>query len=184
MIRKILFLFALSFVLFSCGDDNDDRTVLNYDGNNIDAPALFAGDYTAIVRFPASDLSNLVDGQLEEVDFWIADIPSTLTLQVFGEGDGNSPGSLLHSENIILRTEANDWNNISLNTPVNITGEELWVGFEFRLDDFARVIGCDAGPAIENGDLMNDESGNWTTLRNYSNGEVDINWNIRAYVRP
>ena len=180
MLKKVI---LFSFVLFcmSCGDDSD-RTVLNYDGDNIDAPALFPGDYTAMVRFPSTEMSQYSGRQIEEIEFWVADIPVSCELQILGEGTANTPGSLILSDNVTLSIDANSWNSINLNSPVDITGEDLWVGFNFEIDAFSRVIGCDAGPAVENGDLLNDENGNWTTLRAYSADEVDINWNIRAYL--
>ena len=69
-----------------------------------------------------------------------------------------------------------NWETITLTTPVKITGEDIWVGYQFTQTDAGIYIpGTDAGPANPNGDFLSTGVG-WSHL---SPG-LDYNWNIRA----
>jgi len=182
MFKKAIFFSLIIFTIVACGDDSPSKSLLNYDAANFDAPSLFPGEYTTTVRFPSSQMTKFTGRQLDELEFWVTDVPISCEIVIYGEGTETSPGTLLHSENVSLKIDANSWNRLSLFSAVDVSGEDLWVGIKFTVDELSKVIGCDAGPAVENGDLINDENDNWTTLRDYSNGEVDINWNIRAYI--
>lgn len=182
MFKKVIFLSIVLFSIIACGDDSSSKSVLNYDADNFDAPSLFPGEYTTTVRFPSNQMTEYTGRQMDEIEFWITDLPVGCEIVVYGEGTETTPGALLHSETVSLKIDANSWNRLNLSSAVDISGEDLWVGLKFSVDELSKVVGCDAGPAKENGDLMNDENSNWTTLRAYSNGDVDINWNIRAYI--
>jgi hypothetical protein len=45
------------------------------------------------------------------------------------------------------------------------------------------TIGCDAGPAVANGDwIVSSVDNDWKTYRDFTNATVSINWNIRGQV--
>jgi hypothetical protein len=74
---------------------------------------------------------------------------------------------------------AQSWNTITLDTPVPIEGEDLWVGYMFDKPGGVYTPGCDAGPAADNGDWMSHgENLGWTHLSDVP--ELDFNWNIAA----
>jgi len=178
---KYLFLFlSLAFVFVSCGDDDPVGTYLNYDDANNSAPILEAGTYTAAARFPAFSLSGEQGKQITEIDFYLLQLPSSTTVKIYGEGTGTAPGSTLYSKNVTIDAESNGWNTHVLDTPVTIDDQDLWIAVEVVQDTEQQTIGCDLGPAVNNGDFFNDLAGQWTTLRDFSNDEVSINWNIRA----
>ena len=63
--------------------------------------------------------------------------------------------------------------------------KDLWISIKFASTNQAQVIGCDEGPAHPFGDFLfdsDDEEFRRFLLR--SNGEANINWNIRAVVDP
>jgi len=188
MKNTFLLLLALSLVFASCNKDDDTAEEVNdsqfsYDGAAQDAPALEEGTYDLGARFPASLTDNFEGKQLEEVSFYILTVPSKCELLVFGEGTDSEPGSLLYTANLTTSIDGESWNKHVLTTPVDITGEDLWICV--RVEHVATMgsLGCDTGPANSNGDWMFVGSTNeWTTLRNFSDNVVNINWNIRGKV--
>ncbi len=183
--KKILFfLLAVSFLSFGCknGDDADDRT-LSYDGDNNISPFLVADVYQTAARFPSSVTTPFQGRMLEEVEFYLLDVPSTCAVLIYGEGTADEPGNLLYSRDVTSSVNVSSWNSHTLNTPVEITGEDLWICLEVTHPQEIRSVGCDFGPAVSNGDwIFSGANGQWETLRDFTDGEVDINWNIRGIV--
>ena len=65
---------------------------------------------------------------------------------------------------------------------IDLTDQDIWVAVQFSHIDQQATLGCDPGPAVEDGDwILN--GGGWQTLRGLS-AEVNINWNIRAILTP
>ncbi|RMG84509.1 MAG: hypothetical protein D6714_07770, partial [Bacteroidetes bacterium] len=186
MKKQWIALFALILVVAACKKDNDPRLsadTLNYDGDNFAAPLLPAGSYEAAARFTFNKLERFIGREIYEVNMFIQEIPTNVELRIYGEGTDTSPGALLYTQNW-NGLNANSWNDLTLTTPLEITGEELWLSVRFDLPGDMRTVGCDPGPANPNGDWTLDYSfGTWETLRDFSLGEVDINWNLRAQTR-
>ncbi|HNY02050.1 MAG TPA: T9SS type A sorting domain-containing protein, partial [Bacteroidales bacterium] len=68
------------------------------------------------------------------------------------------------------------WETITLTTPVKVTGEDLWVGYNFtQTTSGIYMAGTDGGPADPNGDFLSTGVG-WSHL----SSSIDANWNIRA----
>lgn len=184
--KKLLFLLlSLAVILPSCKDDDDvlNDNALNYDGDNFSAPVFEVGVSTPSVYFPSSFLEPYIGKKISGIEFFVADIPAEMEIQVLKAGNGNTPGDMIVQDDITgLNIQGTNWNEWPLTDPVEITGEGLWIAIQVKHDNAdERSIGCDAGPAVSNGDwIFSDTDNDWKTLRERTNNAVDINWNIRA----
>jgi hypothetical protein len=184
--KNYLLLFGLLvFTLSACEKDDPRLTAdtLHYDGDNLAAPQLPEGTYEAAAKFTFSKLQRFQGKKLYEVNLYIESVPTNVELRIYGEGDENIPGAILY-ESDWNGLNRNSWNDHTLTTPIDITGEELWISVIFTHPSDLRSIGCDPGPAEENGDwLLSYDDPGWQRLYDFTNEEVDINWNIRGQTR-
>ena len=191
MVRSVLLLSVL--VLLSCRKDEEEPIVtestLHYDGTNQSAPILARGISYAAVKFPRYLIqsSNLTGKKLTSVDFYVSQRPDGFKLLVFAwnASDPDLPGNLIY-ETILNKVSNNSWNTYQLDALTEVIDDGFWVAFEIEVGDRdLRVIGCDTGPRIPNGDmygLFGNNNPGWTTFYDFSEEEVNINWNIRAHV--
>lgn len=154
-----------------------DDEILNYDGENASAIGLTnPGEWEVAARFPNEMLLDYVGMELTSVDVFINELVAGFELRIYGEGMNNQAGDLLASKS--FSPTMTSWNTITLDDPIVVTGEDLWVGYwidQQTTDIFP--AGVDAGPADPNGDFI--KSGvAWGHLS--SNPDLDANWNIRA----
>lgn len=181
--KKLSILLLLFCVLtYSCKDDDpiEKDFILQHDGDNATGPQLDAGTYEAAVRFVGDDVSIYSGNKLTEVEFFMGNEPASCRVIVYDEGANNTPGNELYTANI-NSVQSPAWNTHRLATPVDITGDNLWISIELVHDQSQQSIGCDAGPRSTNGDwLFQDSDGNWETYQNRT-GE-SVNWNIRGKV--
>lgn len=173
-------LLAFLFSLASCGSDdesNPTEATLNHDGPNEFAPTLLAGDYEAAAAFRSAETSQYTGWEIYEVEVFIRFLPDYASLTIYGAGDAMSPGTVLGTQTIpSLMPE--QWNTITLDQPVAISGNDLWVAVSFGHTASEAVIGCDPGPAVTDGQWLYDASTQtWEVVR------ININWNIRAKIR-
>jgi hypothetical protein len=153
--------------------------VLNYDGDNMDAVGLITGGtfYTA-VRFPAEMLVPFAGATIESIDVYVNDLPSAAQMIIWGAGTTTSPGDILLEQNVVVDPEA--WNNFTLDTPLAISNEDIWIGFNYTHDEGLFVAGIDGGPANENGGFISQDAVLWEKLTEVG---FNSNWNIRANVQ-
>lgn len=157
------------------------RFTLRYDGSNANAPNLPSATYEAAARFRAAETSALPGGELIEVEFHIAFLPASATVKVYDEGTPTSPGPLLYSADVTASLTQDTWARHALATPVMISGDDLWIAIEFTHALSQRVIGCDPGPAVADGDwLYSSADGMWTPFS--QRFAISVNWNIRGIV--
>ena len=157
------------------------RFALRYDADNANAPNLPAATYEAAARFPAAQITALAGGVLVEVEFYIQFLPTSATLKVYDAGTSTSPGALLYSADVTASVTQTAWTTHVLATPVAIAGGDLWIAIEFTHAVSQRVIGCDPGPAVPDGDwLYSSADGMWTPFN--QRFPVSVNWNIRGIV--
>jgi len=176
----ILSLAFIALIFSSCGPD--EEFILSYDAANNDAPLLQAGTYLGAARFPASVFADRTGETLEAVEFYLKDVPTSAEVVIFSGGTANAPGAEIYSSSVTLSASGNSWNFHTISQDITLGTEDLWLGIRFSQDGDAQVLGCDLGPANENGDRFQNLSGDWETLRNFSAGTVDINWNIKGVV--
>ena len=199
--KNFLFLlFTASLFLTACNSDDDNNVEpanggfdsslivadLHYDSDNFAAPLLDAGTHTAAARFTSTEMTQYVGQNLDEVLFYIDEVPATCNLIIRGRGTDTTPGDVFFASDITSLVRADSWNAIGLNEPVPIDDEDLWICIEFTHNNTARTVGCDAGTANTDGDwiISTIDNGGWQTLRDFTAGQVDINWNIRGRVSP
>jgi len=169
-------------MLISCQDDPIVIDAdLHLDGINFSAPTFNAGTYTCAARFSAGVTTEFFGQEISEIDFYLADIPNQVTVQVFGEGTATEPGTLLYQSDVTSTVIDNSWNRHVLTDGVFISGEDLWIAVEISQTSSIPTIGCDRGPAVPSGDWVNIDGITWRTFRDLSVTE-SINWNIRANV--
>ncbi len=151
-------------------------TALHYDGTNANSVGLVdGGTFYGAARFPSELTSVFENYQLESVDVYIDDTPSSLKLIIWDAGTTTSPGSVLYQQNCALIPEG--WSTIALDNAVTISGSDIWVGFEVIHEAGTFILGIDGGPAIQDGDWVSEDATNWEHLSGYG---MNGNWNIRA----
>ena len=156
-------------------NNSDDEVILNYDGENNDAIGLTSGGtFQVSAMFPASMVGQYTGMELTEMEVYINDGPDDMVLKIYGQGTATSPGALIYEQ--AYTPTAINWNYITLDTPVAITGGDIWVGYEVTHQEGTFVAGTDAGPAVLNGDWIS-TGGAWDRLSVLG---LDYNWNIRA----
>ncbi len=182
--KYTILLLTLGLFFFSaCNSDDEVPTPenqLSYDGDNNAAPELPVGIYECAVRFPESNTKDYIGRTIQEVSFFMGDIPSSTRILISATGTSNTPGDVLYEQNVSLNTPGS-WSTVTLTTPFEIDGSDVWISLEVNHPQAIRSVGCDAGPAEGNGDFIYEGSNqSWTDFRNFTNGESSINWNIRA----
>lgn len=175
---------ALSFI--SCNDDEGDliSVDLSYDLGPNAAPIFEAGTHMAGARFTSTLTSNFAGQKLDRVDFFLVNTPSNTSIKIYDEGTADTPGPLLYEADVTSTVSPDSWNIHTLTDDVEITDRDLWIAVEFSHTDTRNTIGCDIGPANNNGDrvLIGGQT-DWSTFRTFTSSAVDINWNIRGFVK-
>jgi len=190
MKKLVLLFFSFTFLFLACEKENNSTQNpslpipdLNYDGDNQSAPLLDAGNYEAAVRFTPAQTNKFAGKSLTAVDFFIQEVPPLCILLIYDKGTDDEPGDILFEQDFTTGIGANSWNHYEFPDPIPITGEDLWISILVEHDSSMRSIGCDSGPAVENGDwLWVDAENEWQTLRQHTNQAANINWNIRGFV--
>ena len=197
--NRFLFTILLSFLMYSFGysqnfsasgnhnnsgtspQSPDDLVVVHYDGDNAgnsigDGGTTFEGG----ARFRASILGAYAGGELQMVQFYYAQAATGLAIKVYDAGTATDPGALLLTQTLDLGSlTVGDWNEVTLSSPIAISGNDLWVVLEVQDATGANYpFGCDAGPNDPDGDFVND-SGVWQHLSDFG---LPYNWNIRGVI--
>ncbi len=155
---------------------NNNDVILNYDGANVDAIGLVAGGtFYGAARYTSEMVAPFGDYMLESVDVYIGDVPTEIKLMVWDAGTTTTPGALLH-EQIFSPTESS-WNTVTLDEALEVSGADLWIGFEITHDEGVFVLGIDGGPANMDGNWLSEDAQDWEHLSDYG---LNGNWNIRA----
>jgi len=161
-------------------NNSDATAVLHYDGDNASAIGWNSPPITVTVaaRFTMDMTLPYAGMEVVSVEVYINDQNTSgsnlMNVKIYGGGSEYEPGPLLYSQD--FTPMIGGWETITLNTPVMVTGEDLWVGYTFtQIDAGIYIPGTDGGPADPNGDFLSTGVG-WSHL---SPG-LDYNWNIRA----
>lgn len=185
---NILLLLATTCFMFSCSSDDEPEviegsTVLNYDSENVTAPTLGRGIHEFAIRFPSLITRNVRDRNIQQVSFYLYEIPEFVYLNISPDLTPSLPGDILYTQELTNLT-ANSWNTIDLNQPYRLDGNPIWIGIEVSIDnDLQQTVGCDAGPADPNGNwLYDEETRQWETFEIRTNQNESVNWNIRMVV--
>jgi len=162
----------------------EGSVILHYDSGFFSAVGWNPWPVTVTVaaRFPNEKTLQFAGMAVDSVYVYINNLNSSgnndMYLHVYGMGDANQPGTLLVQQKFV--PVKNSWNKIKLNNPVKVTGEDLWIGYQFtQSEGNVYIPGCDAGPNNPNGDFFSTGAG-WSHLSASPN--MQYNWNIRAHL--
>lgn len=156
--------------------NDKNGVILHYDGANIDAIGLTeGGTFYGAARYTSEMVAPFGGYLLESIDVYIHDVPTEIKLKIWDAGTSTTPGALLHEQ--IFTPEGSSWNTVSLDEVLEVSGADLWVGFEIIHNAGIFVLGIDGGPANLDGNLISMDALNWEHLSDYG---LNANWNIRA----
>ncbi len=155
--------------------------LLHYDGDNSSAIGSTSADYDwrVAAMFPADMLKPYIGMEINEIHVFINDPGIEYKAQIYGMGSYNTPGPGDMLIEQAFNANPMSWNVVTLDSPVKIDGQDLWVGYWVSSTMNSFTPGVDAGPANPNGDWMASGPG-WSHLS--SNPDLNYNWNIRANV--
>jgi hypothetical protein len=154
----------------------DDVVTLNYDGDNASAVGLTnGGSFEVGAMFPVSITNNYIGMMINEVQVYVNEPVTASAIKIYGHGTDEMAGELLHEQSF---SHILGWNNITLTSPVVITGGDIWVSLAVTHNAGLFPAGCDAGPAVTNGDWF--KSGAAWVPMHIANPDLNANWNIRA----
>ncbi len=161
------------------GNPSNRDAVLHYDDDPYTAIGS-SNDYEwrVAAKFPSNIVKPYIGMELTSVDVFTNDPGNGFKLQVYAMGSYNTPGpGDLLLEQPFTATPG-DWTTVTLDTPVYIDGQDLWVGYWVSATGGTFVPGCDEGLNYNtDGDWMAAGPG-WGHLGD--NPELKYNWNIRA----
>jgi hypothetical protein len=127
-------------------------------------------------RFPTNLTIAHAGMMLSSVDLYVNDMGSDFSLLIYDMGTDYAPGDLIYSQDFTPTSLS--WNTVTLDSPVFISGADIWVAYQFTQDvDGTYVPGCDAGPYVLDGNFLSTGVG-WSHLSD--NPDLPYNWNIRA----
>ncbi len=147
---------------------------INFQGLGLEG----GGTYQVGAYFPASTMEQYMGMKLSQVEVFISAMPTSITLNIYGQGSASAPGQLLHSQ--AVTNTLNDWSMIDLTAEVPITGEDFWITFSLAQQAMQFAIGTDTGPAVAGyGDLINLDGLVWNALSSFG---LSFNWNIAGHL--
>jgi len=162
-------------------DDDDNLNRLSFDGDNESGPILDAATWQAGVQFTPAETAEFTGLRLTQVEYFIGLAPAGADILIYGPGVNNQPGDLLYQASVGNSINQTRWNTHRIATPIDITGEEIWITVGLVHDVVQQSIGCDAGPTEPGGDwLWSSLDTQWRTFSDRT-GE-SVNWNIRGVV--
>ncbi len=155
------------------------QLVLSYD-SGFDA-SVGIGNYNSAVfaQYYPSDIMKSIKGmKVSSIDVYFDDVPEKASVKLYGQNSFGVAGNIIAEQEFV--PIADSWNHIVLDTPVEITGEDLWYSVELTgMVDGVYYIGIDNIPAVAGyGDLCLIDGHCWSM----SDIGIDHNLCIRANV--
>ena len=161
--------------------DAPPDNVLRWDnGNAGNAIGVGGGTFEVSARFDHSLMNSLTGKELQQVEIFINDPPDNVTLKIYDEGTPTSPGTLLYSEDVTSSIAEYSYNLFTLTTPITLSGNDIWIGYEVTHTGDTFPAGCDDGPMVY-------PDGQWTYLGGWAPlsdlaPTLTYNWNIAGLV--
>lgn len=161
--------------------ETESEYVLRYDGGYESAVSL--GNYSAGVfahYYPRERMRALKGMKISSIEVFINELPEGTHIKVYGQGvDRAHAGEVLADQE--FTAQPGMWNVVTLDNPVEITGEDIWFGVEMLNMSASKYhIGIDGVPAIAGyGDLCNIGGETWWSMSELG---IDHNYCIRANV--
>lgn len=149
--------------------------------------------YEREIAFVLTPADYKIGAKIEKIDYYLdatvnteygkVNLPiSDLTFTVYGQGLAeNIPGGVLATKVYPMSSFQNDdWNTVTLDDPIILTGGEYWVAVAFTQDGGTFPMTVDAGPNVYGGDWLRSAGGAWNRLVASSEGSLSYNWALRA----
>jgi hypothetical protein len=151
--------------------------IMYYDGDNASSIGwLTSYDLIAAVRFQNDQTSMHVGQEIESIDIYINDLPvGDITVYIWSKGGFINPGATTVLAEKTVTPVAHSWNTVTLTTPVQVTGDEIWVGFKFTTPAGGNTLGIDGASVIPATNYLKIDD----VWSEFTNGG---NFNIRANV--
>lgn len=161
-------------------NQTDDDIIRYDDGVNDNAIGLTSGGtFQVAAYFPAATMATYAGMKLDQVEIFVQDVPDPCVLKIYGQGTATEPGPLLHEQTVV--PTALSWNLFTLTSQVDITGDDLWIGYEVTHDAGFYPAGIDAGPSVVGfGDMISLDGVTFESL--YNLAAIEGNWNIAGYL--
>jgi len=177
----------MTFVAYPIFDDNWSTKngtkdgVMNVDGDNSGNAVGWADEITAYIatRFSPEVVRPFMGQEITSVDIYIGDATTgDITVYVWDKDGFIIPGTTNILDQVTHTPTAASWNTITLNTPILLTGDEIWVGYYLTAPLDSYCVGIDDVTTIAETNYI--KSGPvWSEFGGISGSG---NWNIRANV--
>ena len=97
------------------------------------------------------------------------------------QGGTSAPGTLLYTQNYTV-SGTSAYIEIDMETPVSLdASQSVWIVMHNTNGQYVAAI--DNGPGVANGSCISTDGSEWyNTISSASGGQIDGNWNLRAYI--
>ncbi|MBR6775725.1 MAG: T9SS type A sorting domain-containing protein [Bacteroidales bacterium] len=164
------------WVDFGVGEGGSATSVINYDGEpgattslvglTVEEPTLLEVG----AMYPASSYGNSVMGtKITKAQYYLGESaeggtgiePGTpLVFRIYGQGLNGQPGELLAEKELPAnQIAAGNWNIVTFDTPVDITGFNVWATVEFTQSVGGYAMNFDGMPLVPYGDFYRTNGG-------------------------
>ncbi len=183
----------VAWVDYGEGAGGSASQTINYDGDPYSGVGFTTEEELLLevaAMFPASSYAGAAMGtNIVGMQYYalVADGTGTigftgdLTFRIYGQGLYGSNGEIL-AEKVLPAAQIiqGDWNTVTFDTPVALTGYDVWATVEYTQIPGGYPIAVDGMTPAPNGDLIRQNgSGGWTSL-NEGQAEPFGNHNIRV----
>jgi len=135
-------------------------------------------------KYQLSDYCDKAGTYINKVAYYMREssLDNKLTARVYGGGNYSTPGEVL-AEKTITNPVIGMYNEITLDTPVLLDGQDIWVAFEFIQPVGGYLMTYDDGLAVENSNWERNNGGSWSQLKEVQNpAPTQIGcWMIKAF---
>ncbi len=158
---------------FGAGGSFDPLWLQYDDGVNVDAIGGPA-EFTYASKWDADQLEDFDGTAITQVKLFPREAGTAFTLKIFS---GDNAGTLLYEQPLSGLT-FDDWNTVTLDTPVAIDiTESIWIGFYVVTGGYP--AGCGNYVGEPNSDLITLDGATWEHLQDYG---LNYSWNMGVYV--
>lgn len=158
---------------------------LTYSSDVMDANIGFgaANDFIILAEFPAATMATYNGNIINKIEIGCA--PANLTgdviVGVWTDTVGNFTSTPAASETVAVADLVEGWNTITLSTPYNVDGSQIWVGYVASSVDYGLYMDDTDFQADGYGDIIYDGT-EWGNINEYGVAGLDGNWHIKAIV--
>ena len=119
-------------------------------------------------RFPFDYYSTFLGTELTQISYYAyaAVGNNTMTFRVYGQGSATEPGELLATK-VLNAPILNYWNTVTLDTPVPLNGQDIWITVEFKqaeVSTYPISVDNKTDQYNVNGDFVRRDGGIWSTF--------------------